>query len=249
MTAPTDWWRGFFTGLMSDVWQAAIPPETTSAEVDFFENVLDLRKDSRVLDVPCGHGRHALELARRGCRVTGLDASTDMLAAARRRADAEGIAIELVSGDMRDLTWKGEFDAAFCAGNSFGYFDEEGQRRFLAGVFRALRPKGRFLLDSGWVAECLFPDFRERLDLEMGGIRFQVENRYDPMTASVENLFTATRGDRREIRPGRHRVYTCLELIGLLRETGFDGFETCGSPAEDPFVLGSHRLLLVARRS
>jgi SAM-dependent methyltransferase len=248
MAAHPEWWDGFFTGLMAELWQTVIPPEATSAEVEFFERVLELPPGARVLDVPCGHGRHALELARKGYRVTGVDGSPELLGAAERRAAREAVAVELHFRDMRDLPWSGEFDAAFCAGNSFGYFEPPGDRVFLEAVARALHPKGRFLLDSGWIAECLFPEFRERLDLESAGIRFEVENRYEPRTGCVESRFTATRGDRRESRPGRHRVYTCAGLIALLSEVGFDEFETFGTPAGDPFVLGSHRLLLLARR-
>ncbi len=86
MESPTDWWNGFFTGLFADFWRAVIPAEHTLAEVDFLEKVLALAPGSRVLDVPCGHGRHSLELARRGYRVTGLDFSTDLLGSARESA-------------------------------------------------------------------------------------------------------------------------------------------------------------------
>jgi SAM-dependent methyltransferase len=248
MTARPEWWDGFFTGLMAELWQTVIPPEATRAEVEFFERALRLAPGGRVLDVPCGHGRHALELARRGFRVTGVDGSKDLLGAGERRAAREGIAIELHLRDMRDLPWEEEFDAAYCAGNSFGYFEPPGDRVFLEAVARALRPKGRFLLDSGWIAECLFPSFRERLDLESAGIHFEVENRYEPRSGCVESRFTAAREGRHESRPGRHRVYTCAGLIALLSEVGFEAFEAFGSTAGDPFVLGSHRLLLVAER-
>ena len=95
---------------------------------------------------------------------------------------------------MRQLPWRAEFDAALCAGNSFGYFDDEGNRAFLQAVAGALKPGGRFLLESGWVAESLFPNFTERRDIEKGGIRFQAENRYVPLTGRVENVYTAERG-------------------------------------------------------
>ena len=248
MTAPTDWWNGFFTGLMASFWQTAIPSDTTLAEVDFFEEALDLEPGARVLDAPCGHGRHALELTRRGFRVSGLDRSEELLGAARARAEKEGLPIDLRLGDMRDLPWTGEFDAAFCAGNSFGYFDDAGNRDALRAAARALRPGGRFLLDSGWVAEALLPSFRERLDMEIAGIRFEVENRYEPLTGCVESVFTASADGRRESRPGRHRVYTCRQLIELLRDAGFEGIEAFGSPEGEAFALGSHRLLLTARR-
>ncbi len=249
MTAPTDWWNGFFTGLMADFWQAVIPPDATRAEVGFFEKALALSPGARVLDAPCGHGRHAVELARRGFRVTGLDASAELLSSARRRAEREGVSIELREGDMRDLPWRGEFDAAYCAGNSFGYFDDAGNRAFLRSIARALVPGGRFAIDSGAIAECLFPSLREKLELEADGIRFEAENRYEPRSGYLENLFTATRDGRRESRPGRQRVFTCRELIEWLREAGFDEIEACGSPGGEPFALGSHRLLLSARRS
>ena len=75
MTASPDWWKDFFSGLVIPFWQGAIPDETTLADADVFAQKLALRPGSRLLDVPCGHGRFALEFARRGCRVTGVDFS------------------------------------------------------------------------------------------------------------------------------------------------------------------------------
>lgn len=243
-----DWWKSFFSGLMVEFWVAAIPSESTSADADFFFRTLDLSPGDRVLDVPCGHGRFTLQLAARGCRVTGLDLSPEFLAAARAETGPREGAVEWRQGDMRELPWRSEFDAVLCAGNSFGYFDDGGNRAFLQAVAGALKPGGRFLLDSGWVAEALFPNFHERLELERGGIRFQAENRHEPLTGRVENLFTVEKGDRREVRAASHRVYTCREIAQLLESCGFGDLRTFGSAAGDPFVLGSPRLIIAARR-
>jgi len=247
--ARPDWWNGFFDGLMADFWQAVIPPEATASEASFFEKALRLAPGARVLDVPCGHGRHALELARRGHRLTGLDLSADLLGAARAASAREGLAVEWASGDMREIPWAGVFDGAYCAGNAFGYFDDAGNQAFLTAVGRALKPGGRFVLESGWVAESLLPQFRGTLDMKAGGIRFQAENRYDPVSGYVENLFTATRGGETTSRPARHRLYTCRQVLEMLGRAGFESFELFGSPAAEPFALGSPRLLAVSTRS
>jgi len=248
MDSSTNWWNGFFTGLFADFWRAATPDDHTLAEVAFFEKALRLGPGSRLLDVPCGHGRHSLELARHGHRVTGVDFSTDLLDSARRSAAAQGLAIDWIERDMRDLADTEAFDAAICAGNSFGYFDDAGNQASLDSAGRALRKGGRFLLESGWVSEALLPNFRERLDMEVSGIRFQAENRYDFAKGKVENRFTVSRGAQSESRLAAHRIYSYRELARMLEAAGFSDFEAFGSPAGEPFVLGSQRLLLVAAK-
>jgi 2-polyprenyl-3-methyl-5-hydroxy-6-metoxy-1,4-benzoquinol methylase len=84
---PNDWWKDFFSGLIVDFWQAVIPEETTKAEADFLEKHLQLSSPgARVLDVPCGGGRLAIELAARGCRLVAVDISPQFLEAGREAA-------------------------------------------------------------------------------------------------------------------------------------------------------------------
>jgi SAM-dependent methyltransferase len=248
MTASPDWWKDFFSGLIVEFWQNVIPADATRADCDFFETSLSLVPGARVLDAPCGHGRFALELARRGCRVTGVDISTDFLAAARAGAAAESLSVEWRQSDMRDLPWQGEFDAVICAGNSFGYFDDAGHAAYLAAVARALKPGGRFLLDSGWVAESIFPNFHAERDIETGGVRFAGRNAYDPVTGRVENHYTVTKGPVTETRSASHRVYTVSQVLAMCRAASFEGFECFGATDGSPYRLASPRLLLVARR-
>jgi SAM-dependent methyltransferase len=182
--------------------------------------------------------------------MTGLDFSADALEAARQSAAENDLSIDWIEGDMRHLPWRAEFDAAFCAGNSFGYFDDAGNQSLLNGVGRAIRPGGRFLLESGWIAEALLADVHERLDLKVpGGLRFRAENRYDPAQGAVESRFTVSRGGKTLTRPGRHRVYTYRQLVGMLESAGFGDFEAFGSASGEPFALGSRRMLLTATRT
>jgi ubiquinone/menaquinone biosynthesis C-methylase UbiE len=242
-----DWWEDFFSGLIVDFWRAAMTPEMTRAEADFLWTSLRLAPGMRVLDVPCGDGRLALELAARGCLVTGVDVSSDFLTAARDAARERGLDVLWRQSDMRDLPWTGQFEAAYCAGSSFGFFDDEGNAAFLEAVSRTLTPGGRFFGDFK-AAESVLPAFRESYEMPVGDVVFAAKNRYDPAEGTMESTYTVTRGDEREEKRALHRIYTTLEILKMLSNAGFGDFEICGSVEGEPFRLGSPRLFVVARK-
>src|SRR6185295_17032994 len=156
-SVPHDWWKDFFGGLVVDFWRAVMPPEATTAEADFLVTRLALAPGARVLDVPCGHGRLALELARRGYRPTGVDISADFLATAAKSAADEGLAVDWRQSEMRALPWREHFDGAFCGGSSFGYLGDAGDLDFLKAVAKTLKPGARFAIDAVKAAEVMAP--------------------------------------------------------------------------------------------
>src|ERR1043166_2665237 len=83
MSVPDNWYESFFHGVTLDLWRRAIPPEQTTAEAEFLIEKLQCAQGARVLDVPCGNGRLAFELAKRGLRVTGVDISEEFIEEAR----------------------------------------------------------------------------------------------------------------------------------------------------------------------
>ncbi len=149
---------------------------------------------------------------------------------------------------MSVLEGNGEFDAVFCFGNSFGYLDDAGNAAFLAAVGKALKPGGRFAIDYGQTAESIFPRLEARQEADMAGFHFAEETRYDMLSGRIENRFTFSRGGRTETKLASQRVYTVNEIVRLLAGAGLETTAFFGSPAEEPFVLGSHRLLIVATK-
>ena len=98
----------------------------TERETAFVVEALGLQEGDRVLDLACGHGRHAIALAQRGMVVTGQDLNEDYLRMAReRRQRVKGVEIETVHGDMRDIPFTDEFDAVINMFTAFGYFESE----------------------------------------------------------------------------------------------------------------------------
>ena len=151
MSADPNWFDGFFEQEWLDEIALKIDDERTRREVDFVVEKLALEPSARVLDVACGHGRHTLELARRGFRVTGVDLSPRSLELAHaKRAEREQLGVEFVQLDARELEFDGEFDAAINLFTSVvGYFDDEADnQRVIDRVARALHRGGSFLIDT-----------------------------------------------------------------------------------------------------
>src|SRR3981081_2464520 len=106
---PTIWWRGCFGPPYLALYDATLA-ERTPIEVDQIEALLQLHPPRRILDLPCGQGRHAIEFARRGYDVTGVDLSEYMLGVARERADMAGVRVRWLTGDMREALPGQRFD-------------------------------------------------------------------------------------------------------------------------------------------
>jgi SAM-dependent methyltransferase len=139
------------TNTYSALWFKLFLPlqeEWTCNEVAFLARQLPLPRYRRILDLACGQGRHALELARRGYLMTGLDRDKAAIAEARRRAREAEVEIVYLVGDMLRLDdVPGTFDAVISMWQSFCYFDEETNVTLLRSLFHKLTPSGRFVID------------------------------------------------------------------------------------------------------
>src|SRR5262249_28363784 len=138
----TRWWRDHFSGILLDLWQSIVPGDQAVRDADFLEAACQYSPAARILDVPCGDGRVALELAGRGFQLVGVDISPGLIREARCKSEERRLKVQWHEADMRSLPRQAEFDAAFCWGDSFGYLDDLGNQEFLAAVHRALKPSG-----------------------------------------------------------------------------------------------------------
>jgi SAM-dependent methyltransferase len=215
----SNWWTDFFNGVAVDMWLQAVSPEHTAGEAASIAGLLNLPEGAEILDVPCGGGRLSLALAARGHRVTGVDWSPEFLEHARAADTGRAVAWE--RRDMRDLPWPARFDGAFCVGNSFGYLDDEGNAAFLRAVRSALKPGGRFVLETPMVLENLLNHLQPRPWWKVGDVHLLVENHYDPGSSRLDIEYTFVAGGRVDVRHGSHRAYAYRELLALVASAGF----------------------------
>lgn len=144
----TDWWKTLFDQKYLDTYLSDFTPERTSNEVNFVVKAANLKLEDRILDLACGHGRHAIELGRRGFNnIMGLDYSEPFLQKAKADVAKAGVKVEFVRGDMKQLPFEGEFDVVLMLFTAFGYFDNENNQKTLEQISKALKPGGRFLID------------------------------------------------------------------------------------------------------
>ena len=248
MTVPSNWYENFFYGVALDLWRKAVSPEQTQSEADFLVKTLECASGSRLLDVPCGNGRHSLELAKRGYQITGLDISEEFIEEARASSSAIGSQIEWVLGDMRHVEVEATFDGAFCVGNSFGYFEYSAMEAFLNGVSRSLKSGARFVVGTGIAAESILLNLKERTWYQVEDILFAIENRYQVEESCLDTNHMFVRDGKVETRQSKHWVYTVGEIRRMLERTGLAVLSLYGSLDCQPFNLGSHQLFVVAQK-
>ena len=185
MATERHWIDEFFV-RDSDVYYATYLHRLSPTEpaVDLVVKALDLQSHEHVLDLACGHGRHAIELARRGFEnIAGLDYSPVFLEKAAYDASAAGVSVRWIHADMRTLSFGAEFDAIYSLFTSLFFFDDETNQRVLNGIGRALRPAGRFLVQTVNALQAIRREPRRESweALPQGGWRLD-RWRYEPRT-------------------------------------------------------------------
>ena len=250
MAAPNPWysedafWHLFEPVLFS-------PQRITRAveEVDSLARLLPIESRASILDLCCGIGRHSLDLARRGCDVTGIDRTVAYIEKAREAAAQAGLGAAFAVADMRDYCEPGRFDIVVNLFGSFGYFeDPENDCRVAANVYASLRPGGQFLIETmgkeilarGFQAN----DWEERED----GLLLLSEKRVTQNWSRVETRWIAIRGTQRAEYRVTVRSYSAVELSSLLAECGFAELHVYGSLDGIEYNQEAQRLAVLGRK-
>jgi SAM-dependent methyltransferase len=227
-------------------YEEGLGDEVSDAQATLIWDLLELSAGSDVLDVPCGHGRIANRLAARGARVTGLDADAVFLARARADAAERGVEVEYVEGDMRELPWMERFDAAVNWFTSFGYFDDEGNRAWLAAVRRTLKPGGRLAIDVH-SRDVFMRNFTPAAVVERGDDLLVDRHSFDVETGRADTERWIVREGTVRKTTYSVRFFTFTELRDLLLDVGFAAVRAVGHDGK-PLTLESRRMIVIATR-
>ena len=216
MTARNEW-EEFFDGH-APLYMENVFTRNTLAEVDFVIEELKLPQGSRILDMGCGTGRHAVELAKRGHSVTGVDLSSGMLAQAKEAASQAGVEVEWMHADATEFETDKSFDAAIClCEGAFGLLGKnddplEQGLSILRNINRALKPDSKLMM-TVLNGLALIRKYSQE-DVEKGV--------FDPITLAEVYPMEYDTSEGKKSLLVRERGFTPTELKLMLGQTGFE---------------------------
>lgn len=226
----------------------------TIGEVDFIEKEINFNKTVKILDVGCGTGRHAIELAKRGYAVTGVDLSEAQIARAREKASRENVYVNFQQADARDLAFSEAFELAIiiCEGGFSLMETDEMNYAILMSAKKSLKKGGKLILTC---LNALFPlfhsvkEFMEKNDQKSGN------NSFDLMTLRETSSLDITddAGTVRKLNCNE-RYFMPSEITWYLKSLHFKTVEIFGCRLgnfnrEDPLTTEDFEMLVVAQKS
>jgi SAM-dependent methyltransferase len=249
VTGARKWWEEMF----SEEFLRAIPilsPRQLEREVNFIDEALGVDRRGRILDLACGAGQHAVELATRGYDVVGFDLSQSQLDWAGGLAQERGQRLQFTYGDMRELSYNEAFDGIYSWNTSFGFFEEEKNVDVVQRIFRGLRPGGRFLLDV-INRDFVVAQQPGQTWFEGDGCVCIDDVSIDFITSrmKVKRTLMLTNGKNRECNYSV-RIYGLHELGKILHDVGFKVLNVSGRPEMANVFFGatSPRIIILATK-
>jgi SAM-dependent methyltransferase len=239
-----EWWRSWFGPGYLALYDEYLA-ERTPVEIDQLEALLSLRPPRRILDLPCGQGRHAIELARRGYVVTGADLSPYLLSVAEERGRARGVRVRWLSADMRQPIAGETFDVVLNLFTSLGYFADEADDRKVVGAASAmLGPGGRFVLEL-LNGERVMTHFQEREWFAVGQASVVERRSLDRSARRMVVERTVNTPKAEEVSLHALRLYARRDVEEMLRTAGFERVDLYGDWGGEPLTPESLRVLAV----
>lgn len=222
--------------------------EQTPLQVDRIVAELGLAPPARVLDLGCGHGRHAIEFARRGYTVIGIDLMEGFIARARLDAMMANVDAHFECADLRGFDRRNEADAVLCLFDSFGFHRDDENERVIENLARALRIGGGFCLDlrnRDWIVRNLLPVTVLERDGDLMIDRHAIDSRSGRL---IDRRVIVRHGVTREA-PFSVRLYTFSELSALLERHGLDTQSVYGDWSGSALTLNLNRMVIFGRRT
>ena len=229
----------------------------TIGECDFIEKEINHNKSFKIIDIGCGTGRHAIELAKRGYSITGIDLSESLLEKAREKAIKQGLAIDFLKHDARNLPFDKEFDVAImlCEGGFPLMETDEMNYEILKNVSQSLKAKSKLIFTT---LNGLFPLFNSIEDFcasntDDGNASYH-NNTFDFMTFRDHNITKVIddNGVEKELACNE-RYYVPSEITWLLKTLGFTKIDIYGATLgafsrTDTLKKDDFEMLVIAER-
>jgi 2-polyprenyl-3-methyl-5-hydroxy-6-metoxy-1,4-benzoquinol methylase len=205
----------------------------TPGECDFIEKEIHYNKSLKIIDIGCGTGRHSLELAKRGYKITGIDLSESLLERAKEKAKENNLLIDFQKQDARQLPFKGEFDLAImlCEAAFPLMETDEMNYEILRNAANSLTPAGKLIFTT---LNGLFPLFNsiEKFcaSATEDGNAVYGKNTFDLMTFRDFNITTVEDdlGNKKDLECNE-RYYVPSEIAWLLKSLGFKKIDIYGA--------------------
>lgn len=223
--------KAWFEQIFNDDYLRVAPKHTrkqVSAEGDFIEQALGVEKGATILDVGCGTGRHAIELALRGYEVVAMDLSLPMLSRAADDAQDRDAKLNFIHADMREMDFVDAFDAVYCVGTTFGFFEDEKNVDLIQRLYRTLKPGGTLLLETA-NRDYAIQGQPAMVWYEGDGCVCMEETNFNFITSrlTVKRTLLLDDGRQRESE-ATIRLYALHELGQILHQGGFRVVEVSG---------------------
>jgi len=227
-----------------------LTPQATQAEALMAIEALGIQPGASVLDVGCGYGRHAMELAARGYHVVGVDLSLPLLLRGADEAQRRGLDINFVHADMREMDFDAQFDGAYCLFSTFGYFDDETNKKVATLICKSLKPGAKLILEM-LNRDYVIGDLPARVWWEGDGCVVLEEVEFNYFSSRVQSKRSVVFDDGRQVEQEISvRVYSLHEVGKLLHAAGLRVLEVSGGMAARGRFLGnkSREIIVVAER-
>jgi SAM-dependent methyltransferase len=219
-----------------------------SEEIGKFIKLAKIKKGTHILDLCCGVGRHSIDLAKRGFKVTAVDRTESYLRKAKKRARKERVRINFIKSDMREFRRPNTFNGILNLYTSFGYFeDKDDDRKVAKNMFDSLKRKGKLVIEM-MGKEVLARIYRERGWAERDGIVTLEERKITKNWSWMDNRWIILKGNTRKEFRITHRLYSAVELSELLTECGFLIKNVYGNLNGDAYDHKAIRMIVVAQK-
>ena len=226
-----------------------IPEQLTVKEVEFMIDYFQLHPGSKVLDLMCGYGRHAIALAERGVNVTAIDNLQVYIDEIREITLSRKLPITYSLADVARYQPTDLYDLTICMGNSLNFFDEVNTQQILFNISKQLKPGGHLLIHSWSVTEIAAKTFKSEGRGLIGEIQMETNTEFlfRPTRMEAQTKMTSPKG-KVEIKKAIDYVFSIAEYDRMFSNAGIAMTKMYGIPGKKEFTIGDPRIYIIAKK-